>query len=227
MDVPPSIAGFLLTSDVVSLLVLVIFVGLIIFGIGVVLTLGVKVLIQKYDYTNIQYGKQSDIDLWNDTWATAHHETDTYRRLAAIDPNFSRILFLEFAHLVLVKYHESRGGLGESDDRFAVAPYLSPALASELKESTSVLTNFVVCSTRLYHVRITRNYAFASVMYRSMVTERGSAPMLVTQTVCFRRPRGLKSRPPDKVLELGCPNCGSASEAALDGSCPAVWQRRR
>ncbi|MDC1141549.1 TIM44-like domain-containing protein [Planctomycetota bacterium] len=214
MEVSTPVGSVLLQSDGIVAVCVIIFLGL--FGLICAVAIHVTFKFNKAQMAELNL----DVSNPNDAWATIFHERDTYLQLAAVDPDFSRVPFLEFAHLVLVKYHESRGGLGEGKNRFAVTPYLSPTLANELRDSTTGLEIFVVCSTRLFHVRTTRKYAFANVMYRALLTESDSAPMLVTQTVRFRRPRQLRTRRPEKVLELGCPNCGSASETALDGSCP-------
>jgi hypothetical protein len=141
------------------------------------------------------------------------------RALREVDPNFSRVLFLDFAHLVYVKYHESRGGLARRGDDFAVAPYLAPRLREGVKQADTRVEEVLVGAIHLATVRIDRQFAFVPVEYRANVVENGRRRYL-RQRLYFRRPREVLTRPPERLLALGCPSCGSKEEPGLDGRCP-------
>jgi Zn finger protein HypA/HybF involved in hydrogenase expression len=137
------------------------------------------------------------------------------------DPNFSRILFTDFAHLVYVKLHESRGGLARrNDSEFAVSPYLSERLREQVKNSKVEITEVVVGTLRFARVWATQNHMHINVMYRANVVQGGQR-LFLEQRLHFRRPKSVTTRSPEKVLDLGCPNCGSPEEPGLDGRCPS------
>jgi hypothetical protein len=137
------------------------------------------------------------------------------------DPNFSRILFTDFAHLVFVQFHESRGGLARRDDKtFAVAPYLSEPVRRNLKMATVQVSEIVVGTLRLSRIWATDEHVNIHALYRANVVENGNR-LYVEQRFHFRRPKGILTRAPEKVMALGCPNCGSPEEPGLDGRCPS------
>ncbi len=140
--------------------------------------------------------------------------------LKQFDPNFSRVLFIDFAHLVYVKLHESRGGLARGAGTFAVAPYLSPDLRKQVKAADVSVTEVVVGALNLEKASATREYVHVAVRVKANVVENGRR-MFLMQRLNFRRPKGVTTRPPEKVLDLGCPNCGSPEEPGVDGRCPS------
>lgn len=147
-------------------------------------------------------------------------------RIKESDPNFSRVLFLDFARLVYVKYHESRGGLARrNDSEFAVAPYLSPELRDRVKNSKSQVKQVIVGAIRIERVNVMPDLVRATVTVKANVVEgaEGQEPrrFFVEERLTFARPKSATTRPPEKVLSLGCPSCGSPEEPKLDGRCPS------
>ncbi len=137
------------------------------------------------------------------------------------DPNFSSVLFLDFAHLVFAKFHESRGGLARrSSGAYAVAPYLSPNVRQSLANSQVAISEVLVGSIEYGRIWVAQEKAHVAVRINANVVEAGVRTFL-KQELTFRRPLHVITRPPEKVLELGCPNCGSPEEPKLDGSCPS------
>ncbi|MCB9932516.1 MAG: TIM44-like domain-containing protein [Planctomycetes bacterium] len=161
-------------------------------------------------------------------------------QILQFDPNFSRVLFLDFARLVYVKFHESRGGLGRRGGEFAVAPYLAPQIREQVKQSNTRVSEVIVGALELQRVGLTQDSIQIVVNYRSNVVETaGGAPsrFFLEQRFTFMRPKSAITQPPEKVLALGCPNCGSPEEPGIDGRCPSCgsvtgggqmdWQVRR
>jgi rubrerythrin len=137
------------------------------------------------------------------------------------DPNFSRVLFIDFAHLVYVKLHESRGGLARRNpEQFGVAPYLSPEVRAQVKAADVKVTEVVVGALHLERVSASKEFVHVAVRIKANVVENGRRLYLL-QRLNFRRPKGVTTRPPEKVLDLGCPNCGSPEEPGVDGRCPS------
>lgn len=139
------------------------------------------------------------------------------------DPNFSRVLFLDFARLVYVKFHESRGGKArKSDSDFAVSPYLSPEIRAQVKTASTSVKEVIVGALEIQNVHATQNEVLVNVNIRANVVE-GDDPVryFLEQKVTFARPKTAITQPPEKVLSLGCPSCGSPEEPKLDGRCPS------
>ncbi|MHC4841609.1 MAG: TIM44-like domain-containing protein [Planctomycetota bacterium] len=141
------------------------------------------------------------------------------------DPNFSRVLFIDFAHLVYVKLHESRGGLGRRGNEFAVAPYLGESLRQRIKESKVVVTEVLVGAIRIENVVVTNKSIQITVLVKSNVVEgedeSSQQRFFMDQQLTFRRSKDLITQAPESVLNLGCPNCGSPEEPGTDGRCPS------
>lgn len=143
------------------------------------------------------------------------------RLVREFDPNFSRVLFIDFAHLVFVKYHESRGGLARrSPEQFAVAPYLTPQLRERVKASNVKIGQVVVASLNIGRASASANLLHVAVRFRANVVEDGKR-IYLEQRMIFKRPKTVTTRAPEKVLALGCPSCGSPEESGLDGRCPS------
>jgi predicted lipid-binding transport protein (Tim44 family) len=142
------------------------------------------------------------------------------------DPNFSRVLFLDFARLVYVKLQESRGGLARrSDAEFAVAPYLVPQIREQVKAARTSVSEVIVGDVQFGAVSDLQDRLQVSVSYRANVVEStdGSEPVrfFLEQRFVFARPKSVITQPPEKVLSLGCPSCGSPQEPDLQGRCPS------
>ncbi|MBX3474861.1 MAG: TIM44-like domain-containing protein [Planctomycetes bacterium] len=140
------------------------------------------------------------------------------------DPNFSRVLFLDFAHLMYVKFHESRGGLGLRGENAAVAPYLSPELRQGLVAMSTRIHEVVVGHLELAEVWIANGRMRVAVRYKANVVEEAGGQkvrLFYRQRFVFARPLEVLTPEPERALKLGCPNCGSAQELRLDGSCPS------
>lgn len=137
------------------------------------------------------------------------------------DPNFSRVLFIDFAHLVYVKLHESQGGIARRNpDQFAVAPYLAPELREQIKQSNVQIGEVVVGALGIERTWVVGDFVNIAVRVRSNVVENGKR-LYLEQRLSFRRIKGVTTRTPEKVLDLGCPNCGSPQEPSVDGRCPS------
>lgn len=140
------------------------------------------------------------------------------------DPNFSRVLFLDFAHLLYVKFHESRGGMGLRGDNAAIAPYLSPEIRRLHLNMATRVHEVVVGSLHLGEVWQTPTHLRVAVNYKANVVEEEAGRKtrwLYRHRLVLARPLHLLTQDPDKVMKLGCPACGSATELRLDGTCPS------
>jgi Zn finger protein HypA/HybF involved in hydrogenase expression len=78
----------------------------------------------------------------------------------------------------------------------------------------------LVGSIEYGRIWVAQEKAHVAVRINANVVEAGVRTFL-KQELTFRRPLHVITRPPEKVLDLGCPNCGSPEEPKLDGSCPS------
>jgi hypothetical protein len=144
---------------------------------------------------------------------------DWAETIRAADPNFSRVLFMDFANLVFVKLHEARGKQGKLE---MIMPYLAPDLRTEVANDPTSIDGLVVggrfveSAVRKYdRLRIT-------VVFRANVFENTGGKRIrtfVEQACTFLSPLKYQTPDPDKLMALGCPACGSPEELQLDGRC--------
>ncbi|MCC6574665.1 MAG: TIM44-like domain-containing protein [Planctomycetes bacterium] len=152
--------------------------------------------------------------------AGSQSRRDAMAAIKRADPNFSRVMFLDFAHLVYVKLHESRGGVAKS----AVMPYLAEGLRERIKQDPAQVREVIVGALKIVRSGATQDASRIVVEYKSnVVTEEGGqrVRLYLEQRLSFVRPVGVITQPPEKTLALGCPNCGSAEEPGVDGKCPS------
>lgn len=140
------------------------------------------------------------------------------------DPNFSRVMFLDFAHLIFVKLHESRGGMAAKGEATAIMPYLAEGLRERLKSDPAKVREVIVGALNIARVDATQNAARIVVHYKANLvieTKGGRQRHYLEQRLTFVRPTGVITPTPEKLLALGCPNCGSPEEPAVSGACPS------
>lgn len=139
--------------------------------------------------------------------------------LRAADPNFSRVLFMDFANLVFVKYHEARGKQGR---REMILPYLGKALRQAVMQDSTSVDGVVVGGRFVRDAGCNAGGANVTIVFRANVFEIvGGTRMrtFVEQALTFVSPPHYQTPAPDKLMALGCPKCGSPEELALDGRC--------
>ncbi|MCA8914013.1 MAG: TIM44-like domain-containing protein [Planctomycetes bacterium] len=149
--------------------------------------------------------------------------------LRDLDKNFSPVLFTAFAHLVYVKYHESRGGIvRRSAEEFAVAPYLNEKLRKQVRKANESISQVVVGDMTVSAMKIYAESVHLHVDYKSNVVykDRRGRPrrMLLQEQLVFSRQKTVRTRKPEKVLALGCPRCGTKQEPDLAGRCPSCGE---
>lgn len=155
--------------------------------------------------------------------------------LRKIDPDFSVILFEDFVYTLFGKLQEARGASRLAD----YAPYLDQSLWDKSRGELTTLgssegrlrevSGVIIGAARITNVTDTNQPTIAiTVEFESNYTETRDAGQegktrqtgYYTEEIWeFSRAREVKSRPPDKIRVLDCPNCGSSLELKPDGSC--------
>lgn len=138
---------------------------------------------------------------------------DVIRR---VDANFSRVVFEDFVYSLYAEVHRARGAGALN----RLSAYLSPAAAQSLQQSTrGPVDGVIVGAMRVLQASATpQTGARVSLEFESNYTEAGRGCYVVERWALVRGPSA-KSRTPDRVRVLGCPNCGAPQEQLFSGTC--------
>jgi DNA-directed RNA polymerase subunit RPC12/RpoP len=150
--------------------------------------------------------------------------------IRTLDPDFSIVLFEDFVYTLYARAHRARASRSDLD---TLAPYLSvgarAALAQRPPAGTPV-TAVVVGAVRVLDVALPEAVVSAASDSRVRVTLEiesnltlGTAGQERTQYVKERwrliRGAGVRTRPPEQVTSLHCPNCGAPFETTGGDRC--------
>lgn len=147
------------------------------------------------------------------------------------DINFSRIVFLDFVHLLYVKYYSYYG----KKDFSYLTPYLDNDVQHDkmldllIGNQVVVFSEIVINSVRLYSisstgtedrigVEIESNYTIHPAFY-TQDTGKQHTRYARTERWLFQRKKDLLSLPPEKMQALSCPACGAAAHFTDAGEC--------
>jgi hypothetical protein len=147
-----------------------------------------------------------------------------------LDPEFSVVLFEDFAYALYAKAHEARANRQELD---ALAPYLSAEARDELASRPPVgapVSGVVIGAMRVVDLRLpgaptpqdARPQVGVMLEFESNMTVgagTGDATQYVRERWRLVRDAGVRSRPPEAVRSFHCPNCGAPSGPAGGDRC--------
>jgi hypothetical protein len=140
----------------------------------------------------------------------------TFEPITALDPKFSRVVFEDFLYGLYAEVQRARG-LGQLNK---LSAYLAPNTATALQQMTrGPVDNVIIGALRLVEVTATPTTgARVVVELESNYTEAGQGQYVVERWTLARGPQA-KSRTPDRVRQLGCPNCGAPQDSLFSGTC--------
>ena len=153
--------------------------------------------------------------------ATLAPPTATAEDLRAIDPDFSRIVFEDFAFRLFSTAQRARAN---PEALAAVAPYVSDQARTELatRASAGAVQQVVVGSLRVDSVRVPSPIADGSFVEIAVEYEANVATAQHTyysiETWTFKRAANRHSKPPGAAHTFPCPNCGAPWQAAAMGT---------
>jgi Tim44-like domain len=150
-------------------------------------------------------------------------------RLRKFDPNFSEIVFTDFAYALYGKAHEARGRGVPALDLFS--PYLSEAARKSLlglnPPNLQEVKGIIVGSMQIGQVDglvtpMVRVSLIFEANYTEVVKANGGTSEMsyyVTERWELERKRDLLSPPPAQATALHCPRCGAPLQRDTVGAC--------
>ncbi len=153
---------------------------------------------------------------------TARHndvEADILK-LKSIDPNFSKILFLDFVSSIFNKYYTWYG----TSEFKNLSPFLSP---DEIQKSANLRTGQKITEIVIGNMRISEINFLPDIIGISVDIEANytldimgkKTRYVLTERWYFNRKKGVLSAEPEKMHKLACPNCGAPADFTDNGIC--------
>ncbi len=142
-------------------------------------------------------------------------------RLKLSDPNFSRILFLDFVTSMYYKYYSNFSKKEFKD----LKPFLSDSVfhdSSNIAPNSRSISEIVIGNINLNSIFENNAYLSISVDINSNYTlSMGgrNTRFILTERWTLKRKKGLASKGPDQMRDLKCPNCGAPSNFSDAGQC--------
>jgi hypothetical protein len=166
------------------------------------------------------------LDTHQNAPANVHRQFDQLRRF---DPNFSEIVFTDFAYALYGKAHDARGHGAAALDQ--LSPYLDEAARSSLLERNPSgireVKGIIVGALNVTSVRgLETPLVNVSLVFEANYTEvvgaaGGSSEMsyYVRELWELERKRDVLSPPPAQATALHCPRCGAPLQKDSVGAC--------
>jgi endogenous inhibitor of DNA gyrase (YacG/DUF329 family) len=159
----------------------------------------------------------------------SYHAGPAFERLRRFDPNFSEIVFTDFAYALYAKAQHARGqGPGGLDQ---LSPYLSEAARKALQQLNSTglqevkgiiiggmkVTNVRGLETPLVHISLVFETNYTEVTKLS--DQQSEMTYYVRERWELERKRDTLSPPPAQATALHCPRCGAPLQKDTAGAC--------
>ena len=153
-----------------------------------------------------------------------------FGQLRRFDPNFSEIVFTDFAYALYGKAHEARGRGAAALDQFS--PYVSEAARKDLIKRNApgvkqvkgiIIGAMTVENVRGLETPLVNISLLFETNYTEVVTAKNGAATEMTYYVQERwdleRKRDVLSPPPATATALHCPRCGGPLQKDTVGAC--------
>ncbi|HYJ87453.1 MAG TPA: TIM44-like domain-containing protein [Pyrinomonadaceae bacterium] len=163
------------------------------------------------------------------TPANQRSVASSFEQLRRFDPNFSEIVFTDFAYTLYAKAHHAKGNGPKELDQ--LSPYLSdPARKAllqinppGLKEVKGIIIGAMqVVSVRGLDTPLVNVTLEFDANYTEVAKANGQAKEMtyyVRERWDLERKRDLLSPPPAQATALHCPRCGAALQKDTTGAC--------
>jgi predicted lipid-binding transport protein (Tim44 family) len=140
--------------------------------------------------------------------------------MKSVDPNFSKILFLDFASSLYNKYYSWFG----KNEFNTLSPYFEPAeieKSKQLKNNQSI-TEIVIGSIRVNEINLMQDITGIAVDIEANYTleiNSKKTRYYMYERWYFNRKAGLTSLEPEKMRKLACPVCAAPLNFSENGTC--------
>ena len=144
--------------------------------------------------------------------------------LERFDPDFSPVVFEDFAHALFTRVHEARGrgrldtvGAWLSEDAVEALQALGqPVLVREPLVGAMVYQSVTGVADNSSRVKVSLRF---EAHYTEVDPSFAEQPWYVTEAWTLERDAAVASRSPEKAGTFTCPNCGAAPDAQRGGTC--------
>ncbi|MDR0965332.1 MAG: 39S ribosomal protein L45 [Myxococcales bacterium] len=149
-----------------------------------------------------------------------------FKRLRAIDPAFSRVLFEDFVYFLYAQMQRTRAKPAAS-----MAAYVAPGLlASRHEPSIKDVTGIVIGAMRIQDIhglggqRIAIDLRIESNVVEVLAESGAEQRFYLVERLRLMRDASAKSRPAARAQVLDCPNCGAPFDAIRGTTCSYCQQ---
>ena len=151
------------------------------------------------------------------------------------DPNFSKVLFLDFARLLYHRWYANRGT--HTDNPQELYPFLSKTARIELDElrnskrpkcwcEIQEVNEIIVGAADVVDVDLAKDWTSVRIKIvanyvqkrdeKGEIVEKG---IIENDEIILRRKSGVLSQAPESMRALHCPSCGAPVQTKTDGCC--------
>jgi hypothetical protein len=143
-------------------------------------------------------------------WDTPHQHAPVVHTglaaLKAVDPDFSQLLFEDFAYRLYATVQRARP---RAEALAELAPYLEAHVREELlRTDWPAVTSVVVGALGVVSGQVAGEWAQVELNYEANITLPGNT-LYVRERWQLRRLASARTKPPKVNARLGCPNCGA------------------
>ena len=155
----------------------------------------------------------------NRTTSVANRET-LVKSVKNVDPNFSKVLFLEFVGSLYNKFYSYQGRNKIS----TLTPFLSQKILDVVKSQTvkRTVNEIVIGTINIGDINVYSQLTAVTVDINAnfTLTVNGKGTRYeVSERWLLNRKAGVLSQTPEKMQKLACPNCGAAANFSDSGNC--------
>ena len=144
----------------------------------------------------------------------------------ALDPQFSRPAFLDFAYALFAKLHHVRSNPGDLNQQLGA--YFSTQalthyeqLSTHLKEVKGVLVSGSHLSDTFVAGEVIQLTVIFDGNYTEVNQEGRTQSWYTEEKWLFQKKKGILSKPPSQIMLLACPACGAQAARSNEAICSA------
>lgn len=143
------------------------------------------------------------------------------QQLKSHDPNFSRVLFIDFVNSLYVKFYAFQSNKKELN---TILPFFNPSILDAVKKNTKNVNINEIVIGNIDIEMITRSATMTQIStlikanYTAIINNK-AIRYIVNERWLFERDSNVLSAEPEKMHKLACPNCGAPANFTDAGIC--------